>query len=197
MDMLQVFLKGNIYFSQQAKELVLADPQLTRRIEQVHRHSPHGSYEISEHISTCFTCISKNLPIENQVTLLLKDVYDFSVPEIMQIIDKTEGQVKYYLQLGRKTMADIFERRCALINKNGVCHQCSELNGWFNPKQDQHEAKLSIKLAKDTANADKMALFKMRTDLVKAIDPLRSTGNELQEILMDCNRMAMEEIARN
>ncbi len=31
-----------------------------------------------EHIDYCFTCISKTLPIENQVALILKDIYDFS-----------------------------------------------------------------------------------------------------------------------
>ncbi|MEO1628950.1 MAG: sigma-70 family RNA polymerase sigma factor, partial [Bacteroidota bacterium] len=52
--------------SQQAKSLVLANPILASKIEQVHKHSTCGAYEIKEHIDTCFTCISKNLPIENQ-----------------------------------------------------------------------------------------------------------------------------------
>jgi RNA polymerase sigma-70 factor, ECF subfamily len=56
---------------------------------------------------------------------MLKDVYDFSVREICLIVEKTEGVVKYLLQDGRKIMADIFDHRCALVNKNGVCHQCS------------------------------------------------------------------------
>jgi len=81
-----------------------------------------------------------------------------------------------------------------LVNKNGICHQCTELNGWFNPKQNQNEAKLKIKMAKDAQHLDKTALFKMRVDLIKAIDPLKSDGNELQEILLNCNRMAMGEM---
>ncbi|MEL6561969.1 MAG: hypothetical protein AAFQ94_27525, partial [Bacteroidota bacterium] len=143
---------------------------------------------------TCPSVLSKNLPIENQVALLLKDVYDFSVKEIMMIIDNTEGQVKYFLQSSRKTMTDIFDKRCALVNKNGICHQCSELNGWFNPKQNQNESKLKIKMVKSAEQSDKSALFKMRVDLIKAIDPLKSEGNDLQEILLNCNRMAMGEL---
>lgn len=179
--------------SEQAKGIVLENPKIANRIEQVNQYSTCGAYEIKEHIDTCFTCISKNLPIENQVALLLKDVYDFSVIEIMLILDKTEGQVKYYLQTARKTMTDIFDKRCSLVNKNGICHQCTELNGWFNPKQNQNEEKLKIKMVRDAKKVDKEALFKMRVDLIKAIDPLKSDGNELQEILLNCNRMAMGE----
>lgn len=180
--------------SERAKKIVLENPKLTNRIEQVHQYATCSTYEIKEHIDTCFTCISKNLPIENQVALLLKDVYDFSVKEIMQIIDKSEGQVKYYIQTARKKMTDIFDKRCALINKNGICHQCTELNGWFNPKQNQNEAKLKIKMIRDAKKKDKLSLFKMRTELIKAINPLKSGGNELQEILLNCNRIAMGEI---
>ena len=180
--------------SEQAKDLVLSNPQLANKIEKVHQLSTTGTYEIKEHIDTCFTCISKNLPIENQVALLLKDVYDFSIKEIMQILEKSEGQVKYYIQGARKSMTEIFDKRCALVNKNGICHQCSELNGWFNPKQNQQEAKMKLKLVKASTKLDKKALFKMRVELIKAIDPLKSPGNELQEVLLNCNRMAMGEM---
>ena len=52
-------------------------------------------------------------------------------------------------------------------------------------------------MVKDSQALDKMALYKMRVDLIKAIDPLKSDGNELQEILVNCNRMAMGEIGVN
>jgi RNA polymerase sigma-70 factor (ECF subfamily) len=180
--------------SEKAKKIVLSRPTLARKIEQVAKSSPFGVYDIKEHIDTCFTCIGKNLPIENQVAIMLKDIYDFSIKEIMLIMDKTEGVVKYLVQEARKTMTEIFDSRCALVNKNGVCHQCSELNGWFNPKQNQQEALLKLKMVKESNKYDKTALLEMRMQLVKAIDPLRSEGNELQEILLNCNRMAMTEI---
>jgi RNA polymerase sigma-70 factor (ECF subfamily) len=123
--------------SEKAKKLVLENSSLRNEIVKVHETATDAKYDIKEHIDTCFTCISKNLPIENQIAIILKDVYDFSVSEICLILDKTEGVIKYLLQDGRKTMIDIFDNRCALINKDGVCHQCSELNGWFNPKENQ------------------------------------------------------------
>ena len=177
----------------QAKEQTQHDTTLARSIERVAATSAAGSYDIREHISTCFTCISKTLPVENQVALMLKDVYDFSVKEIMLILGKTEGVVKYLLQSARKTMSGIFDHRCALVNKNGVCHQCSELNGWFNPEQNQQEALMKIQLKKDALKSNQAKLYAMRTALVKGIDPLRSAGNELQEILMKCNRRVMGE----
>ena len=181
----------------QAKELVISTPEIRQNIERVSSLSSYRKFEIKEHIDTCFTCMAKNLPIENQVALILKDIYDFSVKEIMIILEKTEGVVKYLIQNARKTMIDIFDRRCALVNKNGMCHQCSELNGWFNPKQNQQEAKMKIKMVRDAEKMDKTRLFQMRTDLVKAINPLKSEGNELQEVLLNCNRIVMGEMKLN
>ncbi len=180
--------------SQQAKKLVLENPTLRNEIIKIHQTSSDAKYDIKEHIDTCFTCISKNLPIENQIALMLKDVYDFSVSEICLILEKTEGIVKYLLQDGRKTMTDIFDNRCALVNKNGACHQCSELNGWFNPKENQQQALMKLDLVKGSKKYNREELYQIRTTLVKAIDPLRSKGSDLQEILLKCNIMAMGEI---
>ncbi len=179
--------------SEQAKNLVLNNPAVYQSIVHVAATSPAARYDIQEHIDTCFTCISKNLPIENQVALMLKDVYDFSVKEIMLILDRSEGVVKYLLQDARKTMTTIFDQRCALVSKQGVCHQCSELNGWFNPRQDQQQALMRVKMVRKAEKASSEELYEMRAALVKAIDPLRAEGNELQEILLRCNSMAMGE----
>ncbi|TAE83711.1 MAG: RNA polymerase sigma factor [Bacteroidetes bacterium] len=181
--------------SEQAKKLVLENNDLRNSIVKVHETATDARYDMKEHIDTCFTCISKNLPIENQIAIMLKDVYDFSVSEICLILDKTSGIVKYLLQDGRKTMTDIFDNRCALVNKNGVCHQCSELNGWFNPKEDQQQALMKLDLVKGSKKYNRDQLYEIRTTLVKAIDPLRSAGADLQEILLKCNSLAMGEIS--
>ncbi|MEM9986327.1 MAG: RNA polymerase sigma factor, partial [Bacteroidota bacterium] len=167
---------------------------LMAQLETVASQSPAGTFEIREHIDTCFTCLNKTLVIDQQVALLLKEVYDFSVGEIMLILGKSEGQVKYLLQNSRAILSEIFDRRCALVNQQGTCHQCSELNGWLNPKQDQQAARLKIKMVRAAKHQDQQALFRLRLALVKGIDPLRSSGNELQEALMNCNRMAMGEM---
>ncbi len=180
--------------SQQAKALVGANPDLATRQERINQIDPQGGYEIKEHIDTCFTCVSKVLPIDSQVAVLLKDIYDFSVSEIMSIMGRTEGQVKHLLQSGRQVLTRTFEAKCALVNKQGTCHQCSELNGWFNPKQDQQEARLKLKLARNPESKSSDQLYELRTQLVKGVDPLNTTGHSLQEALLNCNRMVMNEI---
>ena len=179
--------------SAQAKELVRQDAGLARSIEALAQENPTEPYEIREHIDTCFTCIGKTLPIEQQIALMLKDVYGFSVREIEQILDKTEGVVKYLLQKARGTMTDIFARRCALVNKAGVCHQCSELNGWLNPRQNQQEALLKLQLVREAETGDQAHLYRLRTALIRHLDPLQTSGHALQELLLSCNRQAMGE----
>ncbi|MEO1049707.1 MAG: RNA polymerase sigma factor [Bacteroidota bacterium] len=177
----------------QAKDLVMGNAALAGSIEVVRKTSPYGRYEIKEHIDTCFTCIGKTLLIENQIALILKDIYEFSVHEISQIMDKSVGVVKYNLQEARKTMVDVFDRRCALVSKEGICNQCSELNGWLNPKQEQQEAINKLSLVKGSKKYNREQLYELRRTLVKSIDPLNSEGHELQEALMRCNRIAMKE----
>lgn len=80
--------------------------------------------------------------------------------------------VKYYLHTGRSKMINIFEGRCALINKAGVCHKCPELNGIFNPKQNTQEELMKIDLVKEFEKGDKEHLFDLRMQILSEIDPL-------------------------
>src|SRR5882757_9559669 len=77
------------------KEAALSNPQFFREAMHIRATSPQGQFEIKEHIAFCFTCIAKSLPLEQQICLLLKEVYEFKVSEIMQIIDSTEAMIKY------------------------------------------------------------------------------------------------------
>ncbi len=178
----------------QSKALALSNKDVYDAINFVSRTSGEGAYEMKEHIDFCFTCISKTLPIENQVALILKDIYDFSVQDICLILEKTEGVVKHVLIDARKTMAEIFDHRCALVNKNGVCNQCSELNGVHNPKQNQQEELMKLELVKASKKFNREELYKLRTQLVKVIDPIRGKGADLQDIIMKCTRKAIGEI---
>lgn len=179
----------------QSKALALSNKDVYDAINLVSYASGEGAYEMKEHIDFCFTCISKTLPIENQVALILKDIYDFSVNDICLILEKTEGVVKHLLIDARKTMTEIFDHRCALINKKGVCNQCSELNGVHNPKQNQQAELMNLELVKASNKFNREELFELRTQLVKVIDPIRGRGADLQDIIMKCTRKAIGEIA--
>jgi len=177
----------------QGAMLAIGTEEIAQSFRIVHQTSNAGAYEMKEHIDFCFTCISKTLPIENQVALILKDIYDFQVKEICLIMENTEGVVKHLLNFSRDTMTTVFDNRCALVNKNGVCDQCSQLNGIFNPKQDQQEARMKLELVKASKKFNRAELFTLRTKLVKAIDPLHSSGADLQDIIMKCTRTAIGE----
>jgi len=176
-----------------AADLAINSEDIRRVFWAVHDTSSTGAYEMREHIDYCFTCISKTLPIENQVTLILKDIYDFQVREIGLILEKTEGVIKHLLNDARNVMTDIFEHRCALINKNGICHQCSHINGIFNPKHDQQEELMKLELVKASKKYNREQLFELRTLLVKAIDPLHASGTDFHESIMRCLRTAIGE----
>ncbi len=77
-----------------AADLAISSEEIRQVFWMVHDTSATGAYEMKEHIDYCFTCISKTLPIENQIALILKDIYDFQIKEISLIIDKTEGVIK-------------------------------------------------------------------------------------------------------
>lgn len=146
---------------------------------EINQTSPFGKFEVREHINLCFTCIGKTLPIEQQLTILLKEIFEFRIEEISTILNLTEGVVKHALLNARKSMQDIFDKRCSLINKNGACHQCSELNGIFNPKQDFQEQKVKAGFENDLANKSKEQLFELRTRIAKAVDPYQCDGSDL------------------
>jgi RNA polymerase sigma-70 factor (ECF subfamily) len=163
----------------------------------INANSPQGLFEIREHIAFCFTCLSKSLPLPQQIALMLKEVYEFKVKEIAEIMDTTEAMVKYYLHLGRNKMMDIFDHRCSLINKEGVCHQCSELNNIFNPKQAAQEALLKVEMARAAATENRDTLFELRMKILQELDPFESGGAALQLHHLDHNREVMERLTGN
>ena len=180
-----------------SREAALSNQEFLQEAMQIINTSPQGNFEMVEHIVFCFTCIAKSLPLQGQITLLLKEVYDFKVKEISEITGDTEAMVKYYLHTSRKKMIEIFEGRCALINKGGVCHQCSELNNIFNPKQKAQEEIVKIKMAREAENKDKEYLFDLRMKLVQGIDSFESGAAELQLHHLDHNRKVMEKFLEN
>jgi RNA polymerase sigma-70 factor, ECF subfamily len=179
-----------------AKQAALNNPMFFQEAMHIRSTSSQGAFEIREHIAFCFTCVSRSLPLEQQLSLFLKEVYEFTVSEIAQILETTEAMVKYYLHSGRSKMISVFEGRCALINKEGVCHQCSELNGIFNPKQKFQQEVVKIDMAREAEKGDKEHLFDLRMKVVQGIDPFESDAAELQLHHLEHNRKVMEEFLK-
>lgn len=176
-----------------SREAALSNRPFFQEMMHLRATSEQGHFEIREHIAFCFTCIAKSLPLEQQITLLLKEVYEFKTREIAEITELSEATVKYYLHTARTKMVEVFEGRCALINKEGMCHQCSELNGIFNPKQKAQEEIAKIDMAREADNPDKEYLFELRMQIVRGIDPFTSKAAELQLHHLEHNRRVMED----
>ncbi len=145
-----------------------------------------GKFEIRNHIDYCFTCVMKYLPIERQIAIMLADIYEFKIVEIAQILNKTIGSVKHLLYNGRNTMKQVFNEDCILIHKTGACWKCSELSNSGNTKADTQQkiAKLEMVKAKNKG-VDNAKLYTLRTQLVKAINPLESSSHELHDFLLN------------
>jgi len=163
----------------------LKSEELMNRLKDVYASAPDIQFELKEHISYCFNCITKTLSLSQQTCLLLKEVYQFKTKEIMKIAELTEGQVKHNLSYARKIMIRVFDNRCAIINKNGICNQCTALMGILNPKQNAQERASQLKLARQQEAADKNHLLDLRIELVKSVNPLNSSNSHLHTYMLE------------
>ncbi|MGE0451761.1 MAG: RNA polymerase sigma factor [Vicinamibacterales bacterium] len=96
------------------------------------RGNPETEAIAREHLAVCFACTLRNLPPQQAAALLLREVHGFSTEETANTLDATPVQVKNWIQRARRTMTERYRHTCALVTKAGVCHQCVELDGFFN-----------------------------------------------------------------
>lgn len=93
--------------------------------------SPETKAIAREHVVACLACTLRNLPDQKAAALLLREVQEFSVQEVAELLDASSAQVKNWLQEARALMQRKYSATCALIAKNGVCYQCVELDRFF------------------------------------------------------------------
>jgi RNA polymerase sigma-70 factor, ECF subfamily len=173
-----------------AGALIAADPEVPEILSRTHWESPHARYEMREHIDFCFTCIMKTLPLEEHLAFMLCEIYDCTDAEAAEVLGRSVGAVNDLADQGRTTMKRIFEQRCGLINPQGPCRQCPELNSLFNPHQAEQQELAKLELVGAAQHATPQDLFVLRTALVRSIDPLNAAGSNLHEVLMRVVRQA-------
>lgn len=88
-----------------------------------------------EHLAVCFACTSRNLLPQESSSLMLKEVYDFSVEEVARIMGASFGQVKAWIQQARAKLSAKYAKSCALVTQTGACFQCVELDSYFKASQ--------------------------------------------------------------
>jgi len=174
-----------------AKELAECGPETAADFRRVQREAQHVRFEISEHIDFCLTCIMKTLPLEQQIAVMLCEMYRFTNAEAAEILNLSLPVLKHLLHDARTALDRIFEHRCALINKHGACHQCSQLNGFFNPAQQEHGERAAHDLAQ-AADDGRQDLLDLRLRLASGINPLHSSGSDIQDAIMLVCRAAVD-----
>jgi len=113
------------------KNAASADLEFLERSHEL-RNTVEVSAMAREHLAMCLACTMRNLPPNHSASLLLVEVYDFSVKEAAHMLGSSYGQVKSWIQAARATLTAKYEQTCALVTKNGVCYQCVELNRYLN-----------------------------------------------------------------
>jgi RNA polymerase sigma-70 factor (ECF subfamily) len=103
----------------------------------------------------------------------------------MQITGFSEGKVKHNLSYARKKMIDIFNNRCALINKKGICSQCSSMMEVLHPEQNPVKKNRDVNLFMTDNNNNEADLLGLRMDLAKKIHPLKASNASLHIYLIE------------
>jgi RNA polymerase sigma-70 factor (ECF subfamily) len=173
-----------------AKDLAESGPETALEFRRVQREAAHNRFEISEHIDFCLTCIMKTLPLEQQLAVMLCEMYRFTNQQAAEVVGVSLGVLKHLLHDARHTLDQVFDRRCALINKSGICHQCTQLNGFFNPAQKDHEARAAHDLERAAADG-RASLLDLRLELAAGINPLHATGTDLHDSIMQVCHKAL------
>lgn len=173
------------------KALAESDPQYHRYLRQLTVSDPAAIFEVKDYISTCFSCVTTMLPLDQQLALLLVEIGQFSNKEVASILGRPLGTVKHWLLLARRQMVEIFDARCSLVSKRGACFQCSELNGWFNPRRDQQKDLVATGLTHSASIPEKRAMLRLRSCLIAALDPSSAPGFPIQDGLLQLIRQAV------
>jgi RNA polymerase sigma-70 factor, ECF subfamily len=130
-------------------------------------------YEIHEHIAFCFSCVARTLPPDQQAALMLKEVLDFTATEAAAILGVSEPMFRHRLAAARATMIGDYEGLCALVNKQGVCHQCRGLRE-ITPQQNRGPDLVQIEVAPGVA-LNPENLFDARLAMVRGADLAHGT----------------------
>jgi RNA polymerase sigma-70 factor (ECF subfamily) len=95
---------------------------------QPYDHSFEEICDIRDQVRNCLICIMKTLTHEQQVALVLRDVYGFTDKASCRVVGKKLGLFKHLLHKSRQLMNLISDDSCALVRKTGDFSQCLSRN---------------------------------------------------------------------
>lgn len=133
---------------------------------------PEFAYEVREHIAYCFACVGRSLPPDEQAALVLRDVLGLSAREATTVLGTSDAVLRHRLSAARGAMQETYEGLCALVSKQGICHQCAGLRqvapedrrgGPFPDIADYAERMAVVRTAEPGTMAGMHAVFWRRT----------------------------------
>lgn len=172
------------------KSATVASSNCQQRIISSFHSQVIKQFEIAEHINYCFTCLAKNLTLNQQIAIILKEIYHFKIIEIAEIFDKSEAVVKHLLHNARKELQTKYNQRCALINKSGICNQCAELNDYLQNKSDSF---IKIKNLDISSEKNSRENLKIRFQIINKINPLNGNGALLEDTILQILRETIDD----
>jgi RNA polymerase sigma-70 factor, ECF subfamily len=112
------------YAQKYAEQECAGSPELRQEVLNKLR-DPDFAFDVNEHISACFTCVARSLPPLQEAALVLREVLEYSNHEAAEALGINEPVLRNHLSEARAHMEKTYEGLCALVNKQGICHQCS------------------------------------------------------------------------
>lgn len=104
--------------------------ELVDQMEQTLYLSPERSAEVKEVAATCVNCIAMSLPAKQRAAIVLCDQIGLSREEAAKSMGASVASVKTELHRARKTMTDVFEHKCALVDEGNQCDGCLAAGRW-------------------------------------------------------------------
>jgi RNA polymerase sigma-70 factor, ECF subfamily len=116
--------------------------ELVNQMEQQLYLSPEKSAEVKEIAATCINCITMSLPQKQRAAIVLCDQIGLSREEAARSMNASVASVKTELHRARKTMNEVFEHRCALVDSKNECDGCmatGRLHRNARTQREQHK----------------------------------------------------------
>ncbi|MFN0299452.1 MAG: RNA polymerase sigma factor [Burkholderiales bacterium] len=129
-DHLRRYSTKNERIMAETKDAATANEAFMAEMGQMRGTEEHRAMA-RDHLSVCFSCTMRVFPANQAAALLLVEVFGFSVAEAADILGARAAQAKNWIQSARAGMQQRYAQTCALVSKNGVCHECVELSGYF------------------------------------------------------------------
>jgi RNA polymerase sigma-70 factor (ECF subfamily) len=147
------------------------------------------SFDVREHIAACFTCVARSLDPMDEAAIVLREIFEYTNEEAARALGVTEPVLRNHLAAARASMQETFEGLCALVNKQGICHQCS---GFRNTVPEPRKGPVVEPLGGDGEPAEERMRRRLR--IVRESPFEGGKSKKLHDLLFD--RIRRQEEAR-